>query len=196
MFRYFADRIFDFVPVNEDIVFDYIPPFAAVRDEDFCDVFAIEPQDMAYDPFPAPAALLQRQRFATLNDFSRFVYEAHYAPYFVHATRERIRTEYGAMLGGAPFSRVLRFPEDYYVAISNASIRAWMNQMMHAIELPDRMIEHGKGNGTNLNDAKRSYDVAVDNLVRIIESLDDVKLSENGIYNRESFERVFGCVWV
>lgn len=153
-----------------------------------------------YEPYSDAARLLARQRFVALDAFCSFLSDAQFASFYIHAERERIKAAYSELLGRAPYSEHLRFPEHgMFVAVSHASVRTLLNQMMHALEFPDRYMGEGAGNGNyraSLNDQKRSYDVAVDRLLAKMESVEVTKLHENGVYNRAYFERHHHCVWV
>lgn len=74
-----------------------------------------------------------------------------------------------------------------------------MNQMMHALDLPDRAVERGQVSGPaheqSLYDTKRAFDVTIDNLAKICVGVDMNKLAGAGIYTRETFEQKYGLTW-
>lgn len=152
--------------------------------------------EMAYEEYPSRVRMLQRQRFATLSDFERMLREFHYASFNTKAVRDRLRVEFAAVHGPAPFGAFERFPDDFFVHLAHPAIMCWTNQLMHSIDLPDRAMEKGRDNDYGVGDAKRSFDVAIDNLVRICSNLDVRELGENGIYCRETFETKFGMIWI
>lgn len=151
----------------------------------------------SYGALNSKMRLMERQQYVSLNDFVRFLRDAAYTSFFVHANRERIRSDYFAILGPCPFPQNRRFPEDFFVSVSSGKIRVWLNQMMQAMDMPDRHIERDNaGVFGNLNDAKRAFAVAVNNLLGLAECVDDAILADSGIYSRETFERTFNLTWV
>lgn len=155
---------------------------------------------MSYgDSWNAKMRRVMSMKWVSLNDFSRWVKEFQYASFFVKANRDRVREAYLSLNGEAPARSDKRFPSDIFVVmLSQASLRIWVDQALHAIDLPDRMMERNSGNVdyAGMNDAKRSYDVAMDKLSRLCDLLDENELCESGIFCRETFESHFQLVWM
>jgi len=54
--------------------------------------------------------------------------------------RVRVLSAYSKLCGPAPFSKTVRFPDDLYVHLDNESIKLWFEQLLHAIDLSDRLL--------------------------------------------------------
>nr|WPV62271.1 MAG: hypothetical protein [Wufeng shrew martellivirus 2] len=171
------------------------PP--AASDPPVRQVLAILPRVMTYTPWGMRETLLTGSRFVLMNDFVRWLREFQFASFFVKANRDRVRESYAAMRSDAPFRRDQRFPaEVFYIRLAHPAIRVWVDQALHAVDLPDRLLERSQNvDVSSMNDAKRSYDVSMDRLARLCEALDVNELSENGVFCRETFEKSFGLTW-
>lgn len=154
---------------------------------------------MEYRPFTTKMELLKRSRWCALDDMLRFLRTNQFIGFYVKANRECVRTGWYRLMVQAPFSRTTRFDANgWFVNVSADGISLHVNQFMHALDMHDRAAErHGvKLDEGNLHDAKRSYDTAMDALLRVCESIDEKTLVEAGIYNRELFETKYGLEWV
>nr|WPV62269.1 MAG: coat protein [Wufeng shrew martellivirus 1] len=152
---------------------------------------------MSYTTYSVRAKLAARHQWMLFDDLSAFVRQHQFIGFHVKANRDRIRDAFIQMRGTAPYSRSVRFPEDFYVHLGDRGVRTWIEQLLHALDLPDRLVERGRigENENSLYDAKRAFDVAFSNLATIVDSTDERTLLENGVYERASFEAAFVCVW-
>ncbi|CAL1672625.1 unnamed protein product [Lasius platythorax] len=136
---------------------------------------------MAYRDFGVQHRLLAKQPFTSYDEFYKLVHNFQYASFHTKATRDRVRDAWQSLVQPAPFSRTVRFPDKFCVHLSATALRVWVNQMMHALDLPDRAVERGQVSGPaheqSLYDAKRAFDVAIDNLAKICAGVDVNKLA-------------------
>lgn len=74
---------------------------------------------------------------------------------------------------------------------------SWLNQMIHSLDIPERLYERNKlvVDSSSLHDAKRSFDSAIDSLLRKAMKVDNDKLAADGIFCRETFEKKFSLVF-
>lgn len=159
----------------------------------------VEDYDMAlseqYEPWNIQKKILTKQRFVKYKTLLDFVDNHRFIQFNVKANRDRIRGAYAALPTKAPFDRTIRFPEDdIYVHLDDGALDSWMSQLLQALDLPDRAIEKGTSSGTDVGDAKRSANVAFNELHKILVNVES--LDKNGIYDRQSFESAFGLRWL
>lgn len=161
---------------------------------------AIEDQEMAnhqtYSPWGLPQHILSKQRFVEYDALLEFVASHRFIQFNVKANRDRIRTAFSSLRTAAPFARTARFPDSTpIVHLENTAIDCWLTQLLQALDLPDRAMEKnpaGSVEGT-ANDAKRSANVAFNELHRVLCNLEN--MASNGIYDRSTFEEHFGLSW-
>lgn len=156
-----------------------------------------------YEVYPSSIKLLAKHNFCTFDDFMDFVNEYQHIGFHVKANRYRVTEAFNRLRGVAPFSATIRFPEEFYVHMDNPSVKVWTEQMLQALDLPDRVVKRGTVGSSmemmginSLTDAKRSYDVAMSRLSAIVRCVDVVQLEKYGIYDRDSFERSFSLRWI
>lgn len=149
-----------------------------------------------YSPWGITQRILSKQRFVEYDALLEFVSTHRFIQFNVKANRDRIRTAFSSLRVAAPFARTVRFPADVpYVHLENTSIDCWLTQLLQALDLPDRAIERSAGSTGEggVNDAKRSANVAFNELHRVLCNLES--MTSNGVYERASFEEHFSLVW-
>lgn len=151
---------------------------------------------MAYVNFAAKHKLLARQQYAVFDEFAKFSRELVVSAFHVKANRDKVRAAYADLIIRAPFSREERFPDDFYVHLGNRNLERIVAAILHACDLPDRLVEKGRSVDNNLSDAKRNFDVNVEALLAVVNCVDIVVLKDHGIYDRENVEATFGLNWV
>lgn len=156
-----------------------------------------------YENFPSSIRLLAKHNFCTFDDLMDFVNEYQHIGFHVKANRYRVVEAFNRLRGVAPFSATIRFPEEFYVHLDNPSVKVWTEQMFQALDLPDRVLERGSVGSSvevmginSLTDAKRSFDVAMSRMSAIVRCVDVIQLEKYGVYDRDSFERVYSLRWV
>lgn len=152
---------------------------------------------MSYQNYNSRVILLAKQNFALFDDVVKLVREMNVSAFYLKANRDRFRSEYCSLLRRAPFGRELRFPEDdLYVHVNNRNFERMIGCIMHALDLPDRMMEKGRDvDLTSVNDAKRNFNVNVDLLLQKLNSVDVTELCDVGVYCRETFESTYNLTW-
>lgn len=109
---------------------------------------------------------------------------------------------YNKLRGPAPFSQTTRFPDDLFVHLDNDALKLWFEQLLHALDMPDRMMERDRTavvditSVTTVTDAKRAFDIAFSRLAEIVRSVDIGVLNKYGVYDRLTFEKTFGLSWL
>lgn len=164
----------------------------------FPDALANDDHDMnanAYTPWGMAQRILSKQRFVEYDAMLEFVASHRFIQFNVKANRDRIRTAFAALRTAAPFAQTIRFPANTpYVHLENTSIDCWLTQLLQALDLPDRAMERSaSGTDSSVSDAKRSANVAFNELHRVLCNLEH--LAANGIYDMVSFEEHFNLVW-
>lgn len=140
---------------------------------------------MVYHNFSDDHRLLADQCWCSFVHFKQFVFDYQFLGFYVIANRDLIREAYVKLRGPAPFSSTTRFPDDFFVFLGGP-LRSYFEQLMCAIDLPKHNIN---------NDAKRSFDIAFQQLATVAFEFNVRKLRTQGVYHREAFEEVFGLEW-
>ncbi|GLV46440.1 hypothetical protein CBL_20779 [Carabus blaptoides fortunei] len=118
-----------------------------------------------YVCFPSAMRLLQLHKFYGFDEFAKFIRDLQHTQFHVRVMRDRVREFCQQLESPAPFAEDVRFPDKFYVHLGDGNIRLLINQLIHSLDLPFRLLEKGtKEVGNSLSDAKRSFDAAVDEL--------------------------------
>ena len=152
---------------------------------------------MSYINFSVKHRLLVAQGWCSFSDFCQFVADHQFLGFHIVPNRNRVREAYIRLRGSAPFSSTARFPDDFFVALGGP-LRSYFEQLLCALDLPDRALERSGQNDFGINslsDAKRTYDVAFQRLATISVEFDINKLAAQGVYCRETFESTFALEW-
>lgn len=67
--------------------------------------------------------LLAKQPFTSYDEFYKFVHNFQYASFHTKATRDRVRDAWQSLVQPAPFSRTVRFPDEFCVHLSATALR-------------------------------------------------------------------------
>jgi hypothetical protein len=101
------------------------------------------------------------------------------------ANRDETRLAIEGLLRGAPFSQNERSPVEMWAGITNTAVSTLLEKLCSAMDFPDRIQERtgvDSAGAANNSDAKRAFDVAMQELRRVVFSNDKRMLACNDIY--------------
>jgi hypothetical protein len=153
----------------------------------------------AYEPWTFEMELKSLREHVPLRDLMMFVSACRTKIFNLKAHRDEMRLAIEGFRRGAPYSRAERYPVELWACTTNTPISVLLDKMCTSMDLPDRMQERAgvdQGQSTANSDAKRAFDVALQEMKRIVHCGDKRMLTHNEICNRETFEQTHNLRWV
>jgi hypothetical protein len=146
----------------------------------------------AYEGWTTELDLLTMHEFSSLPDLYDFVKDHRTKRFHCKKHRDELLRAINFLRKSAPFDREDRFPEeDFWALMSNSPISTILDKIVTTMDLSDTIIAN-----SNLNDAKREFDIAMTELRKLVFTIDVPTLTKNLVFNRETFEKHMGLKWV